>query len=330
MRIIRFLIVEELKNRLFLIIAILSLLIFFSYAFLSSNSYKEIIEYTTKATEESSLDWKDVEKHSIKELEEKKDFLDKESDKILLENQVQVMKYRLENNIQPKTDFNTVKGFIEYNYFSNKNILYITTIIILFASIMINFDKSSFYYMNAIGYKEIFFSKIISGILFAIIIWTLNFLVVYLVGIKEFGNFTGNDINFINEKIVISNWYKNILISYIFSLTYPLFSAIIPMFISSISRNKIITGIVAIIIYIIIEPLRQGYIYPLLISKISFIGNMYLLKPVNGVPDIYMNSTGVSILINIIWIIIFIAISYYSFKKFVTKNYSIKKEAPNY
>lgn len=322
--VIGFLIQEELRNKIFLLTLAISVIVFLSYAVISANSYRELIEESNKASEESVLDWKTVEEHNLGLLAEKKDLLEKERDRIKLQNNMEVIRYRLDNNIEPKTDFNTVKGFIEYNYSNNMNILYMATIIILFVSASVSFDRTSFYYMEAFGYKKIFFSKILSGIIFAIVIWILNFIIMYIVGLKNFGPFSGNAINFVDGAIVLSGWKSSLFKMFLLSLTYPVFSSLIPMTVTSIVRNRMASLMISILIYFGVVILKLGVIFPIKIAEYSFIGNMYMMKPVNGVPDLYMNGMAKASFINIFWIALFIAIAFFSYRRFVHKNYKGK------
>ncbi|MDO5707478.1 MAG: hypothetical protein Q4P31_02455 [Andreesenia angusta] len=275
------------------------------------------------------MDWKTVETHNLRIIEEKKDLLKTDRDKIKLNNIIEISKYRLENDIAPDIDQNTVKGYIEYTFFNNKNIFYIVTIIIILSSLSIRFDKASFYYLGAFGYKKIFFSKILSGVLFSIFIWIMNFAITYIIGIKNFGSYSGNIINYIDGNIVITVWKSYIIKAIILSLTYPVFASIIPMMFSSIFNRINIAAIASLVFYIAIEPLRYGYLYPNILAKYTFIGNLYILKPINGIPGLYFDGIKISLLIDILWLILFIFLAYKMYRKYLFKILD-KKEDLNY
>ena len=310
-----FLIKEELKSKLVGIALIISLIIFISSAVISAKEYGDMITELEKNSEVSLVDWKRIETHNLNIAREQVEKIELERDKIKLQNAIEVTQYRIDNDISPENEQRSVKGFIEYNYFGDKSSLYIVTIIIMFTALLIPFDKSSLYYMDSMGYNKIFFSKLISGIIIAMIIWCMNFIITYFVGSSNFGSYQGEVISFISDKIVISTWGAYIFKTILLSLTYPVFSAIIPMMFSALLKNKIIALILTILIYLGTELLRLGYAYPNLIAKYSFIGNMGLLQIINGTPDLYLNSFIVSLIIDLMSATIIIVASYFGYKR---------------
>ncbi len=312
---IGFLIKEELKSKFLAIAILISCIVFISTAVISAKEYSEMISEISYNSESSAVDWKRIEEHNLNIALEKEEMIKIERDKIKFKNTTEVTRYRIDNDIPPSSDQGTVKGFIDYVFFGEKKIIYVATIIIMFASLTIPFDRNSLYYLDSMGYNRIFFSKIITGLIMAIVIWLLNFLINYIVGVKNFGPYDGNMINYISGQIVTTPWKSYLYKAVLLSMTYPIFSAIIPMMTSSVFRNIYVSIFASVLIYLGIEPLRFGYFYPNALAKYTFIGNMYLLQKINGVPDLHLNEFYMSLIINIISIVIILTIAYFGYKR---------------
>lgn len=312
---IGFLIKEELKNKFLAIAILISCIVFISTAVISAKEYTEMLEEVNYNSESSAVDWKRVEEHNLSIALEKEDLIKLERDKIKFKSTTEITRYRIDNDIQPNSDKGTVKGFIDFVFFGDKNIIYVATIIIMFTSLTIPFDRNSLYYLDSMGYNKIFFSKIITGLIMAIVIWVLNLLIHYIVGLRNFGPYDGDMISYISGSISIMPWKSYLFKAVMLSMSYPIFSSIIPMMVSSVFRNQYVAIFISVLLYLGIEPLRFGYFYPNALAKYTFIGNMYLLQKINGIPDLHLNSFSTSVIINIISVAIILIIAYFGYKR---------------